>query len=154
MISPTQQATHMLTNKLTSYFKIKKYTLKPTPILHPDSGNILPMLDYDQIDGFYHHIYPVQGDHINIAELLTWSKFERGDIYSAYFDGLSLIDPRKRSYYVMALYVTGMVWMVYGSKGYEGIGGIYVGERPTSHGIVMTPIANFLIENYPREIVD
>ncbi len=147
-------ARYAVVQKLASFFKIKKDDLQKdvldyqkdnnTPILHS------PILAGSSA-GFAPYIYPVHADKIELSEFLDIDKFKKSKLFILYLEGEGHIPPvLKYTRFVLAVYVKGAVWFIYRSRGYSGIGGIYIGEL--QDGFSIEPIKNFLKHRFPRYI--
>jgi hypothetical protein len=144
MIKQSKQAAYQLVQKLASYFKVPKTELSSEVFADP---NWL-LLHFDSLydkHGLDIYFYCTEVNKFNLAKVLNIDKFLASDMYEQFVMGESATDGNP---YIMSIYLTGMLWFIYRSTFYDGIGGIFVSDGKS--GFVITPATNYLKKEYPK----
>lgn len=146
MIENSKQAEFVLLQKLASHFKIsrsriKKENIKDTPIISYTS-------DVDEIYIPTDLFYCISLNKINLLELFEFEKFKRGVIFESFHNGISYLPDNKTGSYKLAVYLTGMIWLVYTGRSYVGEGGIFIFDKDNNEGYVIEPLKNYLQFNF------
>jgi len=154
MITPkeTKMATWTFTQKMASYFKVKKDvlvkdvepSLAATNLWH--SPLLKDMVGFDSIVSCY------QTNKLNLLTLMNYRKFTESEVQHAFLLGEGGLRLSEQRNYFMALYLKGSVWALWRSVGgYNGLGGIFVGEQAKGgKGFVIEPLKNLLAYHYPH----
>ena len=154
-VKPSKLAEHNLILKIASHFKIPKDEVR-NAVEYISSGELdeaSPVLDFKSLPNgisLARFFYPVEVNGLNLVTLIDYRKFVKSKLYEAFETGEAYLDPRMRAGFVMAIYLTGMVWIVYREPlNYAGVGGIFI-SNGAGDGFVIEPMKNRLQADYPK----
>lgn len=135
-----------LVQKLASHFKISKDILWKD---NPEDSDLLTFPTLADQVGLYTSFFPAECSKLNLGILLSSKKFIKSSIHEQFIIGESCVHPNKVGDYVMALYLTGILWFIYRADLYEGCGGVLVREG-SKEGWVIEPCGNWLSHRFPK----
>lgn len=153
LVTASNSARWVLAQKLASHFQVPKQKLNEEFTTESLSAVVSSSTLRDQRD-FNHTFFCAGVNNLDVMMLTDYNKLEKSMIAYFFNLGEGMIPPVLNNRYILALHITGTLWLIRRGVSYEGVGGIVVTSSDRKKGYIMEPIKNFLNRNYPRESAD
>ncbi len=147
-----QKTVNLLMGKLSSYFGVKKDTIRaeqealgmPNIVYSESVKDVM-----DESVAFY----CIELSGLALEDFFVYRRFIKSEIYAQFLNGKAMAE--QYGNFVLYLHFNNINWVVYEQSHYNGFGGIFVrSDDNGDDGFVIEPIDHYLKAYWPKNVDD